>query len=112
MREHYLLESCPIFRIQHIKAFMGLSGPFSRSVDFISRNHPERGFILVCESAAINTKRPRSRNQGIRNVWRQSIKQTPSKRRREPLGATPRAAASRALSRNQNTCSAVENSKN
>jgi hypothetical protein len=28
MREHQLLESCPIFRIQHIKAFMGLSGPF------------------------------------------------------------------------------------
>ena len=28
LREHYLLESCPIFRIQHIKAFMDLSGPF------------------------------------------------------------------------------------
>jgi hypothetical protein len=26
MREHQLLESSPIFRIQHIKAFLGLSG--------------------------------------------------------------------------------------
>ena len=42
-------------------------------------------------------------------MWRQSIKHPPTKRRREPLGAKPRAAASRALARNQNTtCSVVE----
>jgi hypothetical protein len=54
MREHQLLESCPIFRIQHIKAFLGLSGPFWRSVNFISRNRLKRGFILACEIPAMN----------------------------------------------------------
>jgi hypothetical protein len=54
MREHQPLEARPIFRIQHIKNLMGLSRPFWRSVNFISRNRLERGFILVCDSPAMN----------------------------------------------------------
>ena len=35
----------------------------------------------------ITTKQPELRSQGIRRLWRQSIEQTPSKRRREPIEA-------------------------
>src|SRR5258708_30459282 len=103
MREHQLLESRPIFRIQHIKAFMGLSGCFRRSVNFISRNRLKGGFILVFESPA------RKKHKAARIAESRNNAPVAAVYRTNPLnggaslfrGYGPRAAASRVLSSNR-----------